>query len=166
MDNLTTLDAGFIHAEDSDERVSLAIGGLAILEGPMPDHDSLMTTLARRIGVCPRFAQRLRRRPLDLGAPEWVDDDEFDLANHLRHLAVPRPGRDRELHTLVAEVMSWRLDRSRPLWEIWVIEGLSDNRWAILMKVHHCIADGIATAHILSGLSDQGVSQRDRKSVV
>lgn len=157
MEHLTTLDAGFLKAEDADPRVSLAIGGLAVLEGPAPDTDSLTATLAQRIAACPRFTQRLRSRPLDLAAPQWVDDPDFDLAHHLRRIAVPHPGDDREVFQLIADTMSRRLDRSRPLWEIWVIEGLADNRWAMLMKVHHCIADGIATAHMLAGLSDHGV---------
>ncbi len=157
MEQLKTLDAGFLHAEDSDRHASLAIGGLAILEGPIPDHDSLMSMLAERIGSCPRFAQRVRLRAFDLGAPQWVDDPHFDLAHHVRRTALPRPGGDQELFRSVADVMSWRLDRSRPLWEIWIIEGLSDGRWAMLMKVHHCIADGIATAHMFAGLSDDGI---------
>lgn len=157
MEHLTTLDAGFLHAEDSDQRANLAIGGLAVLEGPIPDHDALMSTLSTRIGRCPRFAQRVRLRRFDLGPPQWVDDPGFDIAHHVRRIAVPQPGSDRELFRSVADVMSWRLDRSRPLWEIWAIEGLADGRWAMLMKVHHCIADGIATAHMLAGLSDGGL---------
>ncbi len=157
MEQLTTLDAGFLHVEDADPHVSLAIGGLAVLDGPVPDHESLTSTLAKRIGRCPRFAQRLQPRLFQVGAPEWVDDPDFDISHHVRRVAVPRPGSDRELFRLVADAMSLRLDRSRPLWEIWVIEGLADERWAMLMKVHHCIADGIATAHMLAGLSDGGI---------
>ena len=157
MEHLTTLDAGFLHAEDSDRNANLAIGGLAVLEGPMPDQESLTSMLARRISACPRFVQRLRPRPFDLGPPEWVDDPGFDLAHHVRRTALPRPGDDQELFGLVAHVMSLRLDRSRPLWEIWVIEGLTDDRWAMLMKVHHCIADGIATTRMLAGLCDRGI---------
>jgi diacylglycerol O-acyltransferase len=157
VDQLTTIDAGFLHAEDSDRHVSLAIGGLAVVEGPAPDYDSLITILAQRISHCPRFAQRLRMRPFNLGAPVWVDDPEFDLSHHVRRIAVPQPGSDRELFQLIAEMMSWRLDRSRPLWEIWAIEGLAGGQWAMLMKVHRCIADPIATAHMLAGLSDGGV---------
>ncbi|MGH3560794.1 MAG: wax ester/triacylglycerol synthase family O-acyltransferase, partial [Mycobacterium sp.] len=123
-----------------------------------PDHGSLMSTLGERIAACPRFAQRLRRRILDLSAPEWVDDRDFNLAHHVRRIALPAPGTDDDLFRVVADVMSWRLDRDRPLWEIWVIDGLSDNRWAMLMKVHPCIADGVATVHILTGLSDNGMS--------
>ncbi|BCO36667.1 wax ester/triacylglycerol synthase family O-acyltransferase [Mycobacterium heckeshornense] len=157
MEHLTTFDAGFLGAEDSDQRISLAIGGLAVLEGPMPDHEVLTATLEQRISTCPRFAQRLRRRPFDLGPPEWVDAIDFNLAHHVRRVALPRPGHDADLYQLVADVMSRRLDRSRPLWEIWVIEGLDNGRWAMLIKVHHCIADGIATAHMLAGLSDGGI---------
>lgn len=156
-DQMTTLDAGFLQAEDSDHHVSLAIGGLAVLAGPIPDQQRLLTTLGERMTACPRFKQRVKVRPFDLGPPEWIDDDDFDLTHHVRRIGLPAPGGDTELYGLVAEMMAWRLDRSRPLWEIWVIEGLSDGRWAMLMKVHHCIADGIATAHMLAGLSDGGV---------
>lgn len=157
VDQLTTLDAGFLHAEDADRHVSLAIGGLAVVEGPLPDREALTTTLAHRISACPRFGQRLRTRPFDLGPPVWVADADFDLAHHVRFAALPRPGGDRELLQLAADVISRRLDRDRPLWEIWVIEGLGDNRWAILIKVHHCMADGIAATHMLAGLCDEGV---------
>lgn len=154
MDQLTTLDAGFLKAEDADRHVSLAIGGLAVVEGPIPDRDALMATLAQRIRSCPRFRQRLRTRPFDLGAPEWVEDPNFDLGRHVRHVALPQPGDDRELLQLAADVISRRLDRDRPLWEIWIIEGLTDNRWAMLTKIHHCMADGIAATHMLTGLCD------------
>ena len=152
--HLTTLDAGFLEAEDSNRHISLAIGGLVILDGPMPDYQSLMSTLSARISICPRFAQKLRLHPLDLAPPEWVDDPGFDLAHHLRHIAVPKPGNDRELFRVVADHMAERLDRDHPLWKIWVVEGLSDNRWAMLIKVHHCIGDGIALSHIFTGLCD------------
>lgn len=154
MTHLTTLDAGFLKAEDVDPRVSLAIGGLAVIEGPAPDQDVLVSLFAERIRACPRFGQRLRLHPLDLGAPEWVDDPDFDINRHVRRVAVPHPGDDRELYRLVADVMARRLDRDRPMWELWVIEGLTDDRWAMLTKVHHCMADGIAASHILAGLCD------------
>lgn len=151
---LTTLDTAFLYAEDTDPHARLGIGGLAILDGPMPDHASLMSTLAERIAVCPRFSQRLRRQIFDLSAPEWVDDDTFDLAYHVRRVAVPGSGSDEDLFGVVADVMSWRLDRNRPLWEIWLIGGLAEGRWAMLVKVHPCLADAVATVHILTGLSD------------
>lgn len=159
MEQLTTLDAGFLTAEDSDRHVSMAIGGLAIAEGPMPDREELISTLAERIGSCPRFRQRLRTRPFDLRAPEWVADTDFDPAHHVHHVALPHPGDDGELFRLAADVISRRLDRDRPLWEIWLIEGLGDNRWAMLTKIHHCMADGIAATHMLAGLCDDGLHE-------
>ncbi|QUR66747.1 WS/DGAT/MGAT family O-acyltransferase [Mycobacterium spongiae] len=159
MSHLSTLDAGFLQAEDADRHVSLAIGGLAVIQGPTPDYDAVLSSLAGRIRGCPRFGQRLLLHPLDLGAPEWVDDPDFDLGRHIRRTALPRPGDDHELFGLIADLMSRRLDRDRPLWEIWVIEGLAEGKWAILTKLHHCMADGIAATHVLAGLSDSGISE-------
>lgn len=157
MDQLTTLDAGFLQAEDAGQHVSLAIGGLAVIEGPAPDRSVLSSSLAGRIRAFPRFGQRLRLHRLDLGAPEWIDDPDFDLGRHVRHTALPQPGDDHELFGLIADLMARRLDRDRPLWEIWVVEGLADGRWALLTKLHHCMADGIAATHVLAGLSDDGI---------
>lgn len=161
MNHLTTLDAGFLKAEDADRRVSLAIGGLAVIEGRVPEQDTLLSVVAERLRGCPRFGQRLRLHPLDLGAPEWVEDSDFDIHRHVRRVALPHPGGDRELHQVIADVMARRLDRDRPLWELWVIEGLSPDsdgdRWAMLTKLHHCMADGIAATHLLAGLCDDGV---------
>src|SRR5215207_619993 len=154
MEQLSTLDAGFLEAEDSDRHVSLAIGALAVIAGPMPDYDSVVAGLAERILSVPRFKQVLRTRPLDLGAPQWVDDDNIDISHHVRRAALPRPGDDAALFRWVAEVMERRLDRDRPLWECWIVDGLAHNRWAILMKIHHCIADGIAATHMLARLCD------------
>jgi len=157
-EHLTPLDTSLLHVEDADRHTHLGIGALAVLDGPIPDHQALVSVLGERIAACPRFAQRLRRRVLDLRTAEWVADHNFKLANHVCRIAVPGPGTDAELFSVVAEVMSWRLDRDRPLWEIWVIDGLSGGRWALLVKVHPCIADAVATVHILAGLSDEGVT--------
>lgn len=156
MEHLSTLDAGFLEAEDSDRHVSLAVGGISVIEGPMPDYDSLMAGIAERILKIPRFRQRLHMHLLDLGSPEWVDDPNLDLTHHIHRAALPHPGDDEALFRFAADVMERRLDRERPLWECWVIEGLAGGRWAMLMKIHHCIADGIATMHMISGLSDDG----------
>lgn len=158
MDHLTTLDAGFLEAEDADPHVSLAIGGVAVIAGPMPDFATLTDTLTERLAVVPRLTQVVRTRPLDLGAPECVPDDHFDVAHHIRRAAVPRPGGDAELDRLIADIMERRLDRERPLWECWVIEGLADHRWAVLMKVHHCLADGVSATHMLTALCDDGLT--------
>ncbi|OOK68098.1 putative diacylglycerol O-acyltransferase tgs1 [Mycobacterium kansasii] len=106
--------------------------------------------------MIPRFRQILRTHPLDLGPPEWVDDPHFDISRHLHRLALPHPGGDAELFEMIATVMERRLDRERPLWDCFMIEGLSDDRWAVLTKLHHCMADGIATAQMLARFNDGG----------
>jgi diacylglycerol O-acyltransferase / wax synthase len=156
VEHLTPLDAGFLEAEDSDRHVSLAVGGLSVIEGPMPDFSSLAAGIADRILTVPRFRQVLRTHLLDLEPPEWVDDPNLDISHHIHRAALPHPGDDGALFRFAADVMERRLDRDRPLWECWMIEGLADDRWAMLMKIHHCIADGIATMHVFSGLSDAG----------
>jgi WS/DGAT/MGAT family acyltransferase len=154
MEQLTALDASFLEVEDSDPHVSLAVGGVSIMEGPAPSFDEFVSAFAERVPTIPRCRQVLRTHPLDLGAPEWVDDAHFDITRHLHRLALPHPGGDAELFQTIATVMERRLDRERPLWECYVIEGLSDDRWAVLTKIHHCIADGIATAQMLARFSD------------
>ena len=154
MDQLNTLDAGFLMAEDSDRNVSLAIGGIAIIDGSAPDYGEFKDVLAERVRAIPRCTQMLRTQPFDVGAPQWVDDPAFDLGRHVRRVALPTPGDDAELYRVVADALERRLDRDRPLWECWVIEGLKGNRWAILIKIHHCMADGISATRILTQLCD------------
>lgn len=152
--HLTTLDAGFLQLEDTDRHVSLAIGGIAVLAGPPPAFDVLCATIGARCLTNPRASQVLRNHPLDLSAPEWADDPQFDLAHHIRRAALLQPGDDAALFTEIASIMERRLDRDRPLWECWVIEGLADDRWALLVKVHHALADGIAATNLLTALCD------------
>lgn len=154
MNQLNTLDAGFLMAEDTDRHVSLAIGGLAVIDGPAPNHGRLKDILDERIRAIPRCTQKLRTQRFDMAAPKWVDDPGFDLDRHVRRVALPQPGDDAELFRAVADVLERRLDRDRPLWECWVIEGLNGNRWALLMKIHHCIADGVSATRILTQLCD------------
>lgn len=154
MEHLTGLDASFLEAEDSDPHVSLALGAVSVMEGPLPDDDSLVSALRQRMLTVPRCRQVLRTHPFDVGAPEWVEDANLDLSHHLRRAAVAQPGDDHALFRLVAYIMERRLDRDHPLWECWIIEGLADNRWAILTKMHHCMADGIAAMQVLGAMSD------------
>jgi WS/DGAT/MGAT family acyltransferase len=154
MEHLSALDATFLEAEDSDPHVSLAIAGVSIVAGPVPRYDELVAAFAKRVAKVPRCRQVLRTHPLDLGSPEWVEDPHFDISHHVHRVALAEPGDDAELFRMIATVMRFRLDREHPLWECWIIEGLSEGRWAILMKLHHCIADGIATTQMLAHLSD------------
>ncbi|MCH9730955.1 MAG: wax ester/triacylglycerol synthase family O-acyltransferase [Actinomycetia bacterium] len=176
MEHLTSLDASFLQAEDSDPHVSLAVGAVSIIEGPPPDYGELVSAFGERARATPRFMQVLHTRPFDLGAPEWVDDAHFDIAHHLHRIALPHPGDEAELFTMIASIMERRLDRDRPLWECWIIEGLADNRWAMLVKIHHCIADGIAATQMLAKMSDGhggdtfasdvGVARESRPSII
>jgi diacylglycerol O-acyltransferase / wax synthase len=154
MAQLKTLDAALRKAQDPDQHASLAISAVAIIDGAVPDIDLLEKFLAERIQAIPRCKQVLRTHPFDVTAHEWIDYPEFDLTDHLRRVALPRPGDDAELFRAVAHALERPLDLNRPLWECWVIEGLKDNQWAILMKIHHCMADGISAAHILTRLCD------------
>ena len=156
MDHLTPLDAGFLQAEDSDRHISLAVGAAAVIAGPMPDFDEVVTSIGARVLEIPRFRQLVRVHPFDVGAPDWIEDPHFDLAHHIRRAALPEPGDDQALYRFIAEAMEPRLDRDRPLWRCWIIEGLADGKWAALIKVHHCITDGIGTMHMLASLSDTG----------
>ena len=114
--------------------------------------------LERKLPLLPRYRQRVRFVPNDLGRPVWVDYPHFDLGFHLRRTAVPSPGGDKELKELGARVLAQALDREKPLWELWMIEGLADGRWALLSKSHHCMVDGVSGTSLLSTLFDDDVS--------
>ncbi len=159
MEQLSTMEASFLEAEDADRHLSLAIGTLAVVDGPMPDAEAFTAALSERIRGVARFTQRVHKHPLELAAPEWIDDPHFDIAHHVRRSALPHPGDDAALFRLIADLMERRLDRDHPLWECWVIEGLPEGRWAVLVKVHHCIADGIATVQMLTGIADTAAGE-------
>lgn len=142
MDRMTPLDAAFWTLEN--EHASLHIAAVSIFEGPIPTYSELAGRYANRIATMPRYRQRMRTVPFGLGWPVWVDAPDFDLEYHLRRTAIPRPGGAVELDTLIGRLMSTPLDRNRPLWEAWIVDGLSDDRWALVTKVHHSLADGLA----------------------
>ena len=144
VERLTALSAAFLEAEDADPTTSMAIASAASLAGPAPSQEEFVDHIRGRLSLVPRFRQKVRRVPFDLAAPVWVDDPDTDVGWHVRRTALPQPGGPDELHRLIARVMSQRMDRTRPLWEYWVVEGLSDGRWAILQKVHHCMVDGVS----------------------
>ena len=153
-DRLNPLDAAFLEAEDEDRHVSMAISSVAILEGPAPPQEEFMAALTARLPLVNRYRQKIKQVPFDLGRPIWVDDPSFDLAHHVRRTALPAPGDDAALFRLIGRVMSQRLDRDRPLWEYWVIEGLAEDRWALISKVHHCMVDGVSGTHLYYVLFD------------
>lgn len=115
--------------------------------------------LSDRVSTLPRLTQVVRTFPFEIAPPEWVSDASFDITHHVRRVAVPQPRDDAVLFRLIADLMERRLDRDHPLWECWIIEGMPHRRWGILMKVHHCIADGIAIVQLLANLSDMGAGE-------
>jgi diacylglycerol O-acyltransferase / wax synthase len=152
MDRLNTLDAEFLHLEDGIAHMHIA--GAAVFADPAPSIDELTTLLASKLHLIPRYRQRVRTVPFELGRPVWVDDPHFDLGYHVRHRALPSPGDDITFDRLMGRLMSRPLDRERPLWEAWLVEGLEGGHWALVFKVHHCMVDGIAGVELLTALLD------------
>ena len=149
MDRMSPLDAAFLEAEDEDLHTSMACAATGIFEGAAPTQDVIFDLIRQALPLIPRYRQKVRRVPYDLGRPVWVDDPHFLLDYHLRRTALPRPGTMAQLRSLVSRLMAQRLDRERPLWEIWVIEGLESGDWALLTKVHHCMVDGVSGTDLL-----------------
>jgi diacylglycerol O-acyltransferase len=152
MDHMSPLDSLFLHLEDGTTHMH--IGSCAVFEGPAPAFDDLVALVASKLPLLTRYRQKVRFVPGRLGRPVWIDDPHFNLAYHVRHSALPPPGLEPELNALMGRLMSQELDRHRPLWEAWMIEGLPDGQWAIISKVHHCMVDGIAGTDLMALLLD------------
>ena len=154
MDRMSPQDSAFLDSEDENPATSFHIGCVAILDGPAPSYENVVAAFAAKLPLVPRYRQKVRFLPFDLGPPVWVDDPGFDIGNHVRHTALPAPGDDEQLRTLVGRLMSRRLDRRRPLWENWVVEGLAGGRWALVLKTHHCMVDGVSGSTLLDTFLD------------
>lgn len=154
MDRLSGLDASFLYLETPAQM--LHVCGIIVLDpSTMPDgyaFDSLKEELASRVTPIPSFRRKLRHVPLHLDHPIWVDDEDFDIDRHVHRLALPSPGGEKELSEVCAHLAGIPLDRSRPLWEMWVIEGLPDGRVAVFSKMHHATVDGVSGANMVSHL--------------
>lgn len=148
MQTMTPLDASFLHIEDAVTHMH--IGSVGIFEGPPPVPGEVKAAVAARLPLVPRYRQKVRFVPLALGRPTWIDDPHFNLDYHVRRTALPAPGGNEELRNLVGRVMSQQLDRAKPLWEMWVAEGLDDGGWALISKAHHCMVDGVSGTDLLS----------------
>jgi diacylglycerol O-acyltransferase len=151
-DRLSGLDASFLHLEHGATHMHVA--GAIVCEGPAPPYEELVEHIVSRLHLVPRYRQRLAFVPLAQGRPTWVDDPHFNVAFHVRHTALPDPGDESQLRRLCGRVFSQALDRSRPLWELWLVEGLSEGRFALLSKTHHALVDGISGVDIVSVLFD------------
>ena len=151
-DRLTGLDSSFLHLEDATSHMHVA--SVMVFEGPPPPYDELLAAFERRLPLVPRYRQRLAFVPLGQGRPKWVDDPHLNLRYHVRSTALPSPGSEHQLKDLAGRVFSQQLDRDKPLWEVWLVEGLVDDRFAVLSKTHHALVDGVSGVDIVSVLFD------------
>jgi diacylglycerol O-acyltransferase len=152
LDRLTSIDASFLHQEG--ESSHMHIGGVLIFDGPPPAFEDYLNHIRRRLHLVPRYRQRLATPPLETGRPLWVDDPTFNLEYHVRHTALPEPGTERQLFLLASRIASQPLDRSKPLWENWLVEGLEGDRFAVISKTHHSLVDGVSGVDLATVLFD------------
>jgi diacylglycerol O-acyltransferase len=152
-DVLSALDATFLELEQQNEGALMSIGGVLVFD-PLPDGgtpsvEEVWADLAEKLQQLPRYAQRLSTpRTGGLAWPSWVSDEQFDIRNHVGHVALPAPGGRAELCDWAGDFYSHRLDRNRPLWEMALIEGLEGGRWALAHKTHHCMVDGVGSVDV------------------
>jgi diacylglycerol O-acyltransferase len=152
LDRLTSTDASFLHQEGPASHMH--IGGVLLFEGPPPAFEEYLNHVRGRLHLVPRYRQKLTTPPLETGRPLWVDDPSFNLEYHVRHTALPQPGTEQQLLQLVARIYSQQLDRARPLWESWMVEGLADDRFALIFKTHHSLVDGVSGVDLATVLFD------------
>jgi diacylglycerol O-acyltransferase / wax synthase len=151
-DRLSAVDASFLHQEKQASHMH--VGAVVVFEGPPPPREDLIAHIEGRLHLVPRYRQRLAFPRFEMGRPFWVDDPSFNLDYHVRHTALPRPGTEEQLRQLVGRIFSQRLDRSKPLWELWLVQGLDDNRFALISKTHHALVDGVSGVDIATVLFD------------
>jgi len=151
-DRLTAVDASFLAQEGADAHMH--VGAVMIFDGPPPAYEDVADHIRGRLHLVPRFRQKLAFPPLETGRPLWVDDPSFNLEYHVRHTALPSPGSEQQLRALAARVHSQALDRSKPLWEMWLVQGLEGGRFALLSKTHHALVDGISGVDLATVLFD------------
>jgi diacylglycerol O-acyltransferase len=151
-ERLSTLDSLFLELEDRSAHMH--VGAVALFEGPPPPYRDLLALIEARLAQVPRYRQRVLFVPLKQGRPVWIDESQFDLEYHVRRTALPAPGGEAELKKLVGRLLSQALDREKPLWEMWLVEGLGDGHFAIVSKTHHCMLDGISGVDLATVLMD------------
>jgi len=159
-DRLSSLDASFLFMEEP--ATAMHVGGLMTFDAtPSFDPDRFVALIGTRLAAVPRYRQKIRDVPARLGLPVWVDDPGFELEYHVRRSALPAPGSEEQLRELVGRLQSRQLDRARPLWEIYVIEGLAGDRFAIVTKTHHAMVDGLSSIDIGTLLLDVAPTPRE-----
>jgi diacylglycerol O-acyltransferase len=151
-DRLSATDASFLAQERANSHMH--VGAVLIFEGPAPAGDDFLTHIRSRLHQVPRYRHKLAFPPLETGRPIWVDDPSFNLEYHVRNTALPAPGSEEQLRALAARIHSQRLDRAKPLWELWLVQGLEDGRFALISKSHHALVDGISGVDLMTILFD------------
>jgi WS/DGAT/MGAT family acyltransferase len=159
LDRLSAVDAAFLHQEGT--RTHMHIGALALFDGEAPTHPELLEHIRTRLHLVPRYRQRIAAAPLGLGRQRWIDDPRFNLEYHVRHTALPAPGGPEQLRRLAARIFSQRLDRTKPLWEMWMVEGLGDDSFAVISKTHHALVDGVSGVDLMTMLFDLDAAGTD-----
>jgi diacylglycerol O-acyltransferase len=152
-DRLTALDSSFLHLEDNQPS-HMHVASVTVFAGPPPSPDEFIESIEARLHLVPRYRQKLAFIPFNQGRPRWVDDPKFNISYHVRSTALPPPGGEEQLRVLAGRVFSQRLDRDKPLWEVWLVEGLEGDRFALLSKVHHSLVDGVSGADLMTVLFD------------
>jgi len=148
-DRLSSVDASFLHQEGRASHMH--VGAVLIFEGPPPAREDFLAQIDSRLHLVPRYRQKLAFPRFEMGRPVWVDDPRFNLGYHVRHTALPAPGGIEQLRLLAGRIYSQRLDRSKPLWEVWLVQGLEDNRFALINKTHHALVDGVSGVDLARG---------------
>src|SRR5918997_5049991 len=151
-DRLTGLDASFLHFEEGGAHMH--VGSVLLFEGEAPAYEDFIAQLERRLALVPRYRQKLAFPPLVQSRPVWVDDPHFNAGYHVRHTALPEPGGEAELRRLAGRIFAQRLDRAKPLWELWLVDRVGRDRFAIVSKTHHALVDGVSGVDIATVLFD------------
>ena len=154
FDRLSAIDASFLHQEGPTSHMH--VGAMVVLEGPPPPFQEFLDGLRGRLHLVPRYRQKLTFPKLESGRPLWVDDETFNLEYHVRQSALPKPGSEAQMTAMAARIFSQQLDRSKPLWELWMVEGLQDGRFALISKTHHAMIDGISGVDLATVMFDLG----------
>ncbi len=151
-DRLSAVDASFLAQEHDASHMH--VGAVMIFDGPPPRRDEVIGAIEERLHLVPRYRQKLAVPRFEMGRPFWIDDPRFNIEYHIRHTALPAPGSLEQLRQLAGRIFSQRLDRSKPLWELWLVQGLESGRFAMISKTHHALVDGVSGVDIVGVLFD------------
>jgi diacylglycerol O-acyltransferase len=151
-DRLSGLDASFLALEKHGAHMH--VGSVLVFDGEAPVYEDFLAMIESRLHQVPRYRQKLAFPPLAQARPVWIDDPHFNVGYHVRHTALPAPASEQQLRNLAGRVFSQQLDRSKPLWEIWLVQRVGDDSFALVCKTHHALVDGISGVDIMTVLFD------------